>query len=62
MLQSTNATANDTAMYQRVFAKLYAFFQVRQNVIYEHARLNRRLQQEREKAEQYIVAIVLFAI
>ena len=61
VLQSTNATAEDRATYRGVCAKLDAFFRVRRNIIYERARFNRRVQQEEESAEQYIVSLYKLA-
>ena len=50
LLQSTNATAEDRATYNRVCAKFNAFFKVRRNVIFEYAQFNRSM--PRETAEQ----------
>lgn len=57
VLASTKATEDNRKTYATVLAKFDAFFQVRKNVIYEHARLNRRNQQSRETAEEYIMAL-----
>ena len=44
-----------------VYTALYdIFFKVRQNVIYEHARFNRRNQQQGETTEQYITELYHF--
>ena len=56
-LSSTNATAEERRVYDRVLAKFDSFFQVRKNVIYERARFNRRDQQSGETAEQYIMTL-----
>ena len=53
VLSSTNTTTEDRKDYARVFEKFDAFFQVRKNVIYERA----RNQQDKETAEQYIMAL-----
>lgn len=42
-------------MYDAVLAKFDAFFNVRKYIIFERARFNRRNQQARETAEQYIM-------
>ena len=57
VLSSTNATAEERRVYDRVLAKFDSFFQVRKNVIYERARFNRRDQQSGETAEQYIMTL-----
>ena len=46
-----------TEVYDTVVAKLDGFFQVRRNIIFEHARFNQRNQQEGEGAEHYIMAL-----
>ena len=51
---SLNWEVIDTALYD-------IFFKVRQNVIYEHARFNRRNQQQGETTEQYITELYRFA-
>ena len=51
---SLNWEVVDTALYD-------IFFKVRQNVIYEHARFNRRNQQQGETTEQYITELYRFA-
>ena len=42
-------------------AKLDGFFQVRKNIIYEHARFNRRVQQADESVEQFITNLYQLA-
>ena len=51
---SLNWEVVDTELYD-------IFFKVRQNVIYEHARFNRRNQQQGETTEQYITELYRFA-
>ena len=47
--------------WEVVYTALYdIFFKVRQNVIYEHARFNRRNQQQGETTEQYITELYHF--
>ena len=55
VLASTNITEDDRKVYDTVLAKFDSFFKVRNNVIYECARFNRRNQLEGEPAERYIV-------
>ena len=57
VLTSTNATADERAVYATVLSKFDEFFKVRKNVIFERARFNRRNQHEGESAEDYIVAL-----
>ena len=45
VLRSTNASAADREQYDTVIEKFDGFFKVRQNVIFERARFNRRSQQ-----------------
>ena len=42
VLTSTKATADDRKEYKKIMHKLDKFFKVRQNVIFERARFNRR--------------------
>ncbi len=60
-LQSMNATAEDRASYDSLRAKFDTFFQVRRNIIFERARFNRRIQQDGESVEQFIVALYSLA-
>ena len=57
VLASTNATAEDRRDFDRTIARFDTYFKVRNNVIYERARFNRRNQQSAETAEQYIMAL-----
>ena len=57
VLNSTNVTEEDKSDYSQIIAKFNTFFQVRQNVIFERARFNRRSQLPGETAEQYIMAL-----
>ena len=57
VLDSTNITAEEKAVYNTVVSKFDDFFRVRRNVIFERARFNRRNQQEGESAEQYIMVL-----
>jgi ribosomal protein L44E len=54
ILDSTNISVEERAVYDSVLRKLDDFFKVRKNVIYERARFNRRCQQDGETAEQFI--------
>lgn len=56
VLMSTNVTADERAKYKTVLAK-FDSFQVCRNVIFEHARINRRSQLQGETAEQYITTL-----
>ena len=57
VLTSTNTSAEDRKVYDTVITKLYGFFKVRKNVIFERERFNRRNQQQGESAEQYIIVL-----
>ena len=53
MLTSTNFTEEERKTYSNVMRKLDDFFSVRKNVIYEHAKFNRRNKKKGESAETY---------
>ena len=57
VLTSTNTSAEDRKVYDSVITKLYGFFKVRKNVVFEQAHFNRRNQQQGESAEQYIIVL-----
>ena len=57
VLTSTNITEANRKKYNAVVEKFDSFFNVRRNIIYECARLNRRDQLEGESAEQYIICL-----
>lgn len=57
VLASTGATADDRKEYSKIVDKLDTFFKARRNVIFERARFNRRNQQSKETAEQYIMVL-----
>ena len=57
VLTSTNIAEEDCKKYNSVLAKFNEFFSVRKNVIFEHAKFNRRNQLSRESAEKYITAL-----
>ena len=59
VLTSTNATEDDRKEYDRVVQLFNGYFQVRRNVIFEHARFNRRVQLPGETAEEYIMALYI---
>ena len=60
-LTSTDISAEDRRSYAAVIAKFDAFFQVRKNSIFEHARFNRRSQKEEESVEQFITSLYSLA-
>ena len=60
-LASTNISRADRSRYAAVIAKFDAFFQVRNNVIFERARFNQRNQEEGEFAEQFITSLYSLA-
>ena len=53
MLTSTNITEEERKTYSNVMRKLDDFFSVRKNVIYEHAKFNRRNKKYGESTETY---------
>ena len=57
VLTSTNITEANRKKYNAVVEKFDSFFNVRRNIIYECARLNRRDQLKGESAEQYIICL-----
>ena len=57
VLASANLTEDARKEYASVIQCLDRFFKVRQNVIYERARFNRRDQQPEETVERYITAL-----
>ena len=61
VLSSTDISEGNQKKYGKVIEKCDAFFKVRQNVIYERARFNRRNQKEGETAEQYILVLYRLA-
>ena len=61
VLAAMNASEADRKDYATIAGKFDAFFNVRRNIIFERARLNRRNQQPGESAEQYIMALYSFA-
>ena len=60
-LSSMNISVDDRKKYDEVVAQFNAFFQVRQNVIFERARFNRRTQQADESVEQFITSLYTLA-
>ena len=56
MLRSIRITPDEKKHYQTVVDKFDAFIQVRQNVIFERAKFNCRIQEENETIEQFIPA------
>ena len=57
ILNSTGASDEEKKDYATVLQKFDEFFKVRQNVIYERARFNRRSQLEGESTEQFIMEL-----
>ena len=57
VLTSTNATQDERKKFDDVLAKFDAFFRVRQNVIFERAKFNKRVQLAGESAEQFITSL-----
>ena len=60
-LTSTNISEDDRKSYAAVLTKFDAFFQVRRNTIFEHARFNWRSQSEGESVEQFITSLYSLA-
>ena len=56
-LVSMGVTEDDRATYNAIKARFDAFFEVRHNVIYEHAQFNGRVQLPGEMVKDYIVAL-----
>ena len=61
ILTSTNITQEHKKIYDRVVAKFDAFIQVRKNVIFKHARFNRRSQNNDESVKQFITNLYQLA-
>ena len=61
VLASTGLTEDERKVYDTVLAKFDGYFQIRRNVIFEHARFNRCNQQEGESAEKYITDLYTLA-
>lgn len=61
VLHSTNATERERGVYETVLQKFDDFFKVRNNIIFERARFNRRGQLQGETAEKYIMALYALA-
>ena len=57
ILASTNVTAEERKVYKTVLSKLDGFLDVRRNVTFERARVNRRNKREGESAEQFITQL-----
>ena len=57
VLIPTNVTDDKRKKFDDVLAKFDAFFKVRQNVIFERAKFNKRVQLTSESAEQFITAL-----
>ena len=57
VLTSTNISDDDRKNFAEVLAKFDAFFKVRQNIIFERAKFNKRTQLDGESAEQYITTL-----
>ena len=56
-LASTNITEEEYKRFDAVMAKFEEFFKVRQNIIFERAKFNKRAQLEGESAKQYITML-----
>ena len=57
ILTSTNISEESRKKYTDVLAKFDTDFKVRKNVIFEHARFNRRVQEHEESVEQFITSL-----
>ena len=57
LLRSTNITEDERKVYLTVLGKFDGFFQVRKNIIFERAKLNRRCQLAGETADQFIASL-----
>ena len=57
VLLSTNITEEQLKKYDDVLAKFAEHFKVRQNIIFERAKFNKRVQLDGESFEQYITAV-----
>ena len=61
VLDSTDATDDEKAVYKTVIEKFDAHFKVRKNIIYERAKFNKRNQQLGETTEEYIMQLYKLA-
>jgi len=57
VLTTTRISDDDRNKYIKIIEKLYEYFKVRHNVIFERARFNQRNQQPGESADNYITAL-----
>ena len=57
VLTSTNISEENRKNFAKVLAKFDAFFKVRQNVIFERAKFNKRTQLDGESAKKYITTL-----
>ena len=57
ILVSTNITEEERISFNTVVEKFDSHFQIYQNLIFERAKFNKRVQLESESAEQYITAL-----
>jgi len=57
VLASTNITEEEYERFDAVMVKFEEFFKVRQNVIFERAKFNKRAQLEGESAKRYITTL-----
>jgi len=57
VLASTNITEEEYERFDAVMAKFEEIFKVRQNILFERAKLNKRAQLEGESAEHYITTL-----
>ena len=57
LLSAMGATDADRATYDGIKEKFDTYFKVRHNAVYERACFNRRIQQQGESAEDFIVAV-----
>ena len=57
VLTSTNISDENRKKYTEVLAKFNGHFKVHKNVILEHARFNRRSQEDDESVEQFITSL-----
>ena len=57
VMASTTITEEECGSYDTVISKFEDFFKFRRNVIFEHARFNRRNQLEGESAEKYTMEL-----
>ena len=60
-LSSTGISSEGKKKFKTVMEKFDTFFQVRKNVIFEHARFNRRSQGQSESIEQFITSLYQLA-